>query len=368
MKILHITTHLNRGGITSYLASLAIGLKKRGHSVTVASSGGDSQELFLKNNIGHLSIPIRTKKEISPSVLFSYFILSKFLKDNPVDIIHAHTRVTQVLAWSLAGRFKIPLVTTCHGFFKPRWHRKKFACWGNKVIAISRPVKEHLIRDLKVSEENISLIHNGVDLAKFREHTLEEINYFKKEIGIPDGSFVVGTAARFSTVKGLEYFIKALPAVLKENKQVIFLLLGYGEEEYRLRQIAKDLQVDNRVIFFRPTKDTYEYLCVLDVFVMPSIQEGLGLSILEAQAQRIPVIASDVGGIPDIIDNSLTGILVEPKDESALSNAIIELIKDNNLYSNIKNNAYDRIVKDFTVEQMVAKTEAVYKELLCRLE
>jgi len=368
MKILHITTHLNKGGITSYLFSLAIELKKRGHNLIISSSGGEVKESFLKNGVEHLDIPICTKSDISPKLLFSYFILSRFLLKNRVDIIHAHTRVTQILAFFLSQRFRIPLVTTCHGFFRPRWHRKIFPCWGDRVIAISSQVKEHLMKDFKAKEEDIRLIHNGVDLDKFKDYTREEINDLRREIGLTKDSFIVGSAGRFSTVKGLEYFIKAAPAVLKNNENVVFLLIGYGKEKSRLRQIAKDLKVENKIVFFKPIRETYEYLGVMDVFVMPSTQEGLGLSLLEAQAQKIPVVASRVGGIPDIIEDGTTGILVEPKDESALSSAILKLMRDRDFYSKLRDNAYDKITKEFTLGQMVVKTEKLYEGLLCHLE
>ncbi len=364
MKILYITTHLNKGGITSYLFSLAVGLKKKGHSITIASSGGDSKKVFLENNIDHLDIPIRTKSEVSPFVLFSYFILSRFISSNSIDIIHAHTRVTQVLAWFLSKKFKIPFVATCHGFFRPRWHRRRFPCWGNKTIAISNQVKEHLASEFRVNRENIYLVHNGIDLSKFKEYKIDEINDLKKEIGLGNKYFVAGTAARFSSVKGLEYFIRSMPEVLRTRKDIVFLLIGYGREELKLRQLAKVLKVEDRVKFFNPTRRTQEYLCVMDIFVMPSIQEGLGISILEAQAQKIPVIASNVGGIPDIIEDRITGILVEPKDESAISKAILELLEDRNLYSIIKNGAYNKIVKEFSLEKMIVDTEKVYKEEL----
>lgn len=366
MRILHITTHLNKGGITSYLSSLAAGLEKRGHRVIVSASNGEAKQLLLENNIEYLHIPIRTKKEISPSVLFSYFILKKFLLNNPVDIIHAHTRVTQVLASFLAKRFSMPLVTTCHGFFKPRWHRRRFPCWGDKVIAISNQVKEHLISDFGVSQRNICLIHHGVDLNKFGDCKREDIDRLKGEMGIPKDFFVIANSGRLSAVKGLEYFVKAIPAILKDNEKIIFLLIGYGDQEQKLRQTAKDLNVEDRIIFFRPIKDIYEYLSVIDIFVMPSIQEGLGFSILEAQAQKIPVIASNVGGIPDIIEDKVTGILIQPKDESALSRAILELIRDKPLYENIKKNAYNKILKEFTLDEMISETEKVYKGLLSR--
>jgi glycosyltransferase involved in cell wall biosynthesis len=364
MKILHITTHLNRGGITSYISSLAVGMQKKGHTVIVASSSGEHKEFLLNNNIQHVDIPLLTKSEVSPLVLISYFVLKKFIANNPIDIIHAHTRVSQVLAWFLSKKFKIPFVTTCHGFFKPRWHRRRFPCWGDKTIAISREVKRHLIFEFKVDEKSIKLVHNGIDLKKFRNYSSEEIDDIKKEIGIRRDCFVVGVAARFSIVKGLEYLIKAIPEIIRKEQKALFLLIGYGKEESKLKQLAKDLKVEDKVFFFNPTKETFEYLCVMNIFVMPSIQEGLGISILEAQAQRVPVVASDVGGIPDIIQDKVTGILTRPKDELSISKAILELMHDKSLSDSIKNRAYEKIIKEFSLEQMMIGTENVYKELL----
>jgi len=364
MKILHITTHLNKGGITSYLFSLATGLKAKGHAVIIASSGGQSQEEFVKSGIKCIFIPIYTKKEISPSVLFSYLALRRFLSEEKIDVIHAHTRVTQVLAVSLSRKFRIPLVTTCHGFFKSRWHRRVFPCWGDKTIAISSQVKNHLINDFKVKREDVYLIHNGINPDKFKRHSLEEIEELKKEASLPKNCIIVGSVARFSTVKGLEYFIKALPLVAREYNNAMFLLVGYGAEETSLKQIAKDLKIEDKIVFFNPIKDSYKYLPVMDIFVMPSIQEGLGLSILEAQAQGIPVIASRVGGIPDIIEDNVTGILVESKNSGEIAAAILKLIKDKNLAAAIKDHAYERTVSDFSLEKMVEKTESVYKEIV----
>ncbi|MFC1708798.1 glycosyltransferase family 4 protein [Candidatus Omnitrophota bacterium] len=360
MRILYITTHLNRGGITSYLTSLAISLKHNGHDVVVASSGGDNQRTFSHNNIEYIKIPIRTKQEISIPVLLSYFTLKRFLLKNHIDVIHAHTRVTQVLAALLARKFNIPFIATCHGFFKPRWHRRTFPCWGDKTIAISSQVKEHLMREFKVEEKNIFLVHNGIDLDKLEDCRPEEAGNLKDEVGINRESLVVGTTARFSTVKGLEFLIKSLPEVLKVRDNVVLLLVGQGREEPELRKLAKGLGIENKVVFFKPTKVTSKYVCAMDIFVMPSIQEGLGISILEAQAQKVPVVASKVGGIPDIIEDRVTGILVEPKNESAIAKAILELSQNKELYSLIKENAHAQLVNKFSLKQMVTKTEKAY--------
>lgn len=364
MNILHITTHLDKGGIVSYVSSLAIAFQKRGHTVAVASCGGHNEALLTQQGIGVVSIPIRTKSQISPRLLFSYFRLKKYLKENPVDIIHAHTRVTQVLAAFLSKKNSIPFVTTCHGFFKPRWHRKLFPCWGDGVIAISSPVQQHLIADFGVDEKNISLIHSGVDIERLKAVASEEKAALKKEIGIGQYRYIVGSAGRFSTVKGLEYLIRAIPHVIKEEQSIRFLFVGYGKDESRLREIARRLSLENIVFFYRPKRDIACYLDAMDIFVAPSLQEGLGLSILEAQAKQIPVIASDVGGIPDIIDHRVTGLLVKPKDPSALAAAIVRLLREAQLREYLRQNAFHRVSQEFSLGQMVDKTEQLYQTLV----
>jgi len=368
MRILHITTHLDKGGIASYIYSLAMALKKEGHSVEVASSGGQLRDSFIEHGIRCVDIPIRTKKEISPSVALSYFALKKYLKNNRVDVMHAHTRVTQVLGCFLSRRLQIPLVTTCHGFFKPRWHRRVFPCWGEKVIAISSQVKNHLIHDFKVSPSRIYLVHNGIDLKKTREYSGEQIDNIKKEIGIPEGCIVVGTVGRFSSVKGFEYLIEAAREVLKNNPNMVFVIMGQGKEEENLKKLAKDSHLEGKVIFFKPIRDSFEYLPVLDIFVMPSIQEGLGISILEAQSQNIPVIASNVGGISDIISDNVTGLLIPPRDPSEIAKAIIRLSKDKDLCQTMRVNAFNQLKKEFSLEKMVERTKEVYEDAVWHLE
>ena len=118
MKILLVTTHLNYGGISSYCFSLAKSLVSKGHKVFIASSPGDLLVCFELYNIEYIDIPIMTKSEVSPRVLMSAIKLAKFIKDEEIDIIHAHTRVTQITAHYLSSFTKVPFVTTCHGFFK----------------------------------------------------------------------------------------------------------------------------------------------------------------------------------------------------------------------------------------------------------
>ena len=169
LNIILMSTHLNIGGIAVYVVSLAKALAKKGHKVTVISSGGDMEMELAKAGIRHRLVDIRTKSELSPKLWFAFSKIAAILKEEKPDIIHAQTRVTQVLGYLVARRFRIPCVTTCHGFFKRRISRRVFDGWGNSVIAISEAVRNHLVSDFGVSRSRIELIHNGVDVKRFRK-------------------------------------------------------------------------------------------------------------------------------------------------------------------------------------------------------
>jgi len=364
MNILHITTHLNHGGIVRYLCSLAVALKEKGHTVSVASSGGDNEAFLRSRGIAHLSLPIRTKNQVDPRLIACNYIVQDYIRKNRIELMHAHTRVTQVLATYVSKRMHVPLVTTCHGFFRPRLHRRLFPCWGNRVIAISQAVKDHLKKDFKVSEDAICLIHSGVETSQLAPLSAEEKAALKEAVGLPKDCYVIGNTGRFSSVKGLEYLLRAIPQVLVRRRDVIFLLVGYGKEEVRLRGITEETGIKNKIVFHKPERTIGDYLDIMDIFVAPSIQEGLGLSILEAQTKHVPVIASNVGGIPDIIEHRTSGLLVAPKDPQALAEAIVRLLNEKALREYIVQNASRRVAEHFSFSRMVDETERLYKETI----
>ena len=168
MRVLLLTTHFNTGGITSYVLSLSDALVRQGHQVIVVSSGGNAVDRLEAACIKHIRLNIKVKSELHPKVFWALPKLKEILVAEKIDLIHAQTRVTQVIGTLLSSMTGVPLITTCHGFFRPRFWRRYFGCWGRKVIAISKPVAQHLQHDLKVDPENIILIRNGIDLALFR--------------------------------------------------------------------------------------------------------------------------------------------------------------------------------------------------------
>lgn len=364
MKILLITTHLNFGGISSYALSLARKLKEKNHDVWVASSGGALTETLKKYAVPHLRINIRTKSELSPKVFLTALRLLIFIKENKIEIIHAQTRVTQVTASFLSKLARIPYVTTCHGFFKPKISRKICKCWGDKVIAISEPVRAHLVNDLKVPKNKIELIYNGIELKDFSHtYTKQEIVDFKNEFKIKDGP-VVGIIARLSLIKGHKYLLTAAKEILKTNKDAQFIIIGDGPEKKNLLELSRSLKIENNIYFIPSTLETKKPLSVMDIFVMPSLQEGLGISILEAMACGLPVVASNVGGIYSLIKDGKNGFLVPPKDPESLKEAILKLLNNKKMAESFGVFSQEIARDNFSLDKLISKVEEVYKKTI----
>jgi len=363
MNILYITNHLNIGGITSYVLTLGTGLRNRGHNIYVASSGGVMFSKFIEEGMIFIPIPIKTKKEISPKIIMSEFTLSAAIQRFNIDLIHSHSRTTQVLAQLLARKTGLPHVYTCHGFFKRRILRRLFPCWGDKIIAISQQVKEHLVQDFKVDEKKIVVIHNGIDVNKFLFQPAGLALEARKKLGLKGGP-VVGIVARLSEVKGHKYLIQAMKDVLREIPDAQLLICGDGKEKEGLVKLVNHLGIDRSVNFSGQARGTKEILSAMDVFVMPSLKEGLGLALMEAMAAGLPVIGSDIGGIKTLIHDGTNGLLVRPAGVEELSRAIITLLKDHDKANLFGKKAQDFIRENFSREKMAEETERVYQECL----
>lgn len=361
-SVLHLTTHLNRGGISRYIVSLAKALSEKGQKVFVASSGGDMEAELISGSIPHFKVDIKTKSEISPKLFAARHKLIKFIADNKIALIHAHTRVAQVLADSISRRTGIPYVTTCHGFFKPKFFRRLHPCWGRRVIAISRAVKDHLINDFKVEESRIVLVYNGIDLKRFPHlPTPDERAQAKAHLGF-DGKRVIGIITRFSRSKGVHYLIEAMPYILKKCDNALLFIVGDGEEGGSLKSLAQKMGLNNRVVFSEGSSDTFKLLSAMDVFAFPTMVEGLGLSAIEALACGVPVAASNVGGVPEVVDDKKTGFLFAPGDIRGLADAVLKVLA-NGLGDAVSQKARASVEDRFNIDKMADEILDVYKKV-----
>lgn len=361
MRILILSTHFNTGGITSYVLSIAKGLVQKGHVVYVATSGGDRVSDLEKLGARHITVDIKTKSELSYKIYANISEIIKIVKKEKIDCLHAQTRVTQVLASLVSFFTNVPYVTTCHGFFKTRLSRKVFPCWGKAVIAISEQVCDHLVNDFGCPENRVFVVLHGLEEKK--EIWSEKQKQDRRKILHLKSGVVIGMVARLSDVKGQDILIKAMAKVVERFKDVNLVLVGEGKFKDTLIALVKELSLSANVFFLPIINDQENILPLFDIFVMPSRQEGLGLSVMEAQAHGLPVIASDVGGLPTLVHDGKTGILFPKEDTDKLAKAIIRLIENPAKRNELGKAGQEFIRSNFSFEQMIDKTIDVYKSV-----
>lgn len=365
-KVLHLTTHLNSGGITIYILRLVDFLRSAGFETLIFSCGGEYASFFQDKKVKLLICDIRTKSEIHPKLIPALTRLIKFTREEKIDVLHAHTRITQVLAY-WAGKFTgVPVVTTCHGFYKIRLGRRLLPAWGERAIAISEPVGKHLAEDFHVPAERIRVVNNAVDIKlldeQYRRHSNEAV---KKDFGFAKEDRVIGIVARLVNDKGHEYLLRAAAELYRDFPDIRVLIVGDGRERPILEDLAKALGIKDRVVFTGNITDVSMALAAMDIFAFPATwREGFGLSIVEAMTCGKPVIVTNIWALNSLIQNEVTGFLVEPKSVSALADAIRKLLEDPALRRLIGENAREAVERLFTIERMAAEIAGVYKETL----
>ncbi len=351
---------MNAGGITSYTISLATALKERGCEVFLASGGGTFEKGLA---LSHVNIGIHTKNEIGLKTFLGAFKLKKFIQEKGIDLIHAQTRVAAVTSFLATRGSRIPIVTTAHGFYRPHLGRRLFPCWGDNTIAISSHVLAHLKKDFHLPSSKIHLIYNGTDLSRY-EKPLSETR--KKELlqqwNLNFNTPLIGIIARLSPVKGHHYLLPAIAELKKEFPRLQCLVVGDGPSQQEFLEEKKKLGLNGTLRWLPWLNDPVEALGLLNIFVLPSLQEGLSLSILEAQAMGIPVVASDVGGISEVVVHEKTGLLVPPKDSIALKNALQTLLLNPSLAQEMGQAGKKRIQFHFSLSKMADQVVEVYQK------
>ena len=371
MNILHITSHLNVGGVTRYILSLSQALIQRGHQVTIASDAGALESEASASGATLWHVPLRTSAEMSPKVWQSTRQLAQRLHREPVDVIHAHTRVAQVVADRLSHRLKIPYVTTWHGFFRPNLGRRLWPCTGALTMAISEPVRQHLIHDFHVPAERIRLIPHGIDPAPFESPVdPREAQQLREQVGLPANEPVVGTVARLVASKGVDQLIQALPHIRTAVPTARLLIVGDGEERARLEQLANALSVRDAVHFAGALPATEAALSLMSVFVfLPADKEGFGLSLLEAMAAARPIVAVRRGGGSTwALEQAQIGQLIEPGQPPALAKAILDVLQHGEAACRAAGQARALVRERYSIDRMVQQVEAVYREALVQTQ
>lgn len=365
MNILHLTTHVNLGGITSYIGTLSKAMSKAGHRSSVVSSGGSATANLTRSGVLCYEYPIRTKSELNPKLYWALPQIARLVKEENYDILHAHSRVTQVLAFFISKLTGVPALSTAHGFYTPRIGRRLFPAWGERVIAISSLVSEDLVNAHRVLPEKIKMVHNAVDLDVFlRRLAQQDRALLRNRYGIPAGACVVGTLSRLVRDKGHEFLVEAVKKLLPEFPSLYLLVVGDGRERERLEALMKE-KLGARAKHVPGVQDTTAVLSLMDIFAHPATyREGFGLSIAEAMIARVPVIATDIPAINTLLQDGVNGRVVKPKDADALASAIRDLVKDPVKARSLSQKGHETALAICDPKRMASEIEEVYKEVI----
>lgn len=368
MKVLHITTHLNVGGITSYLSYLCTSLKELGVTPSIASAPGEMEAHFKKNQILLYSIPIHTKNILNPKLLISWLKLKKWYQRESWNLIHAHTRVSQCLAHILSGSIHIPYVTTFHGHYTHHVGRKIFPCLGNKTISVSTSVTDDLKKHYsKFSEKMITISHGlNIDYFNAKAITEEQKKEMRQKIGLRDLP-TLGIISRLSVEKGHLKLLEIAKQLINQEKQrVQLLIVGEGKQKEEILKKIVQYNLTNSVFILPTQKDPRLALSLIDIYVTyHEGPEGFGLSTLEAMAMRKPVvIAYSQGGMIDFIEDEKDGFIMPSGSPKLMIEKILALLKSPDMRSTMGQHGCEKIKNNFSARRMAEQTLKVYEKVL----
>lgn len=365
MKKLHlmqITQDLGIGGLEQVVVNICKTIDRKQFNVSVLCLRNTG---FFAPEVEKLGIKVfLLKQRQNGTDYLSFLKVAKIFKEEKIEIIHTHNTqpfIDGTLGALLSGVKTI--IHTDHARNFPDKKRYMLAEWlmsnfAYKIIGVSEHTSQNLIKYVRIPPQKIMTIPNGIDGTRYNI-VIDKVKK-KKELGIKNNGPIIGLGVRLTEQKGITYLLNAMPEIIKSFPDITLLIAGEGEREDILKKEAKDLGVDKNTLFIGPRYDIPGLLKVFDLYVLPSLWEGLPMVLLEAMAAGCPIVATNVGGNYTAISNGENGSLVEAKNPLALSAEIIRLLKDNKLRESYSKKGLEIFRKQFRAEVMTKQYEKLY--------
>ena len=361
MFSLHIDTARTwRGGQNQVLVTV-LGLRAAGHRTMLVAHANGALRRRAEEGLDFLPLAPRTEMDLAAA-----WRLSRVIKQLRPDIIHAHDPhgvAMAAIALSMSTQPKrAPLVAArrvdfgLKGNALSRWKYDQVDCF----ICSSEAIRKILIAG-GVPAARAVTVHEGIDLAHVAAAPPADLH---QELWLPHGAPIVGNVAALVPHKGQRHLIDAAALVVREVPDARFVIAGEGDLRASLEQQIKHLGLEKHVLLagFRP--DILSLHKAFDIFVMSSVTEGLGTSLLDAMACGRPIVATSAGGIPEVVDDGITGILVAPRDHAAMAAALVRLLKDDGLRARMGAAGLSAAHARFSAERMVTETLSVYERVV----
>jgi len=309
----------------------------------------DSNIVKHKNEIKAKVLSLKMKHIYNPITILK---LINIVKKYKIDIISTHSGKDAWLGAIVGKLTSKPVVRTRHLLTKI--NSPKSYNLSTITVAVSKSVEKYL---KKMGVKNTTTIYTGIDTDLYKPNDLKKL---RKEYNISNETFVIGIVAVLRAAKRHKDLIEAVSQI---DKNIKLIIIGDGPQKDNLEKLIKEKKLEDKVIMTGPRDDVPMILSDFDLFVLPSKEEALGTSILEASSAGVPVVGSRVGGIPECVDETKNGLLFNPMDWKDLKKKILIMIEDKEKYNFYKQNARKFIVENFSVNRMVEMTEKLYKNI-----
>jgi glycosyltransferase involved in cell wall biosynthesis len=363
-RVLYLITELDIGGAEQVLLSFLKNMDRYKYEPAVCcfSAGALAPEI---QSLGIRLIDLKAENKFD---LLALFRLWRILNEERFDIVHTHLFHANIAGRVLARLARVAVVVSTHHYafsYNGAWGAwlDRLTCrLADRIIAVSRAARNFFLLHVDGKQERVELIYNGVDLDAFGS-SLKADKSLRESLCL-NNDFIVGCIGRFAEVKGQSYLLEAARALIEKGIPLKVLLVGSGPWEGRLKKICQELNIVSQVIFLGSRRDVPAVLESIDLYVQPSLQEGLSIILLEALAMRRPVIATAVGGNSEVIVNGESGLLIPARDRQALAAAVADLLSDKEKANRLAQGARLRIEENFDIRDTVRKTEALYSRLI----
>ena len=371
IKVCHVAVADLWAGAEVHLVTLLLSLSRMQDldvSAVLFTEGRAAQEL---RNAGIEVMVISEQKHGLIEILWK---LAKHFRKHEFMIVHAHKPKDNLLSGVACRLTGVPyLVRTLHGSWEPfqGFEHLKIKIYeyldriANKhlvstIVAVTSKIQALLTHGYP--REKVVCIHNGIDAESLQLR--RDKRNIRKDLNIGQEAVILGTVGRLTPVKGHVYLLKAMQTLVSKNKDVRLVIVGDGPLRNQLENLAVELQIEKNVLFVGHQNDACDFIDAMDVFVLPSLHEGIPMVLLEALALSRPVVASRTGGIPEVIEDGVSGLLVEAGNPMALAEALAVLTKDVARAEQLGKNGRVRVEQRFTSNVMAAKTADLYRRLV----
>ncbi|WP_437738474.1 glycosyltransferase [Sorangium sp. So ce1335] len=372
-----VVNNLEVGGLEKVVLSLLDRLGDHGFDLSLICLDGEGR-LFPEVKLPRSRCLVITKdlRPVLPGLKSdpeALLWIRRFFHQRGVDIVHVHNRAPLIFA-GMASRLlrnRPVVVYSEHNQINRAkgFDRRKFGYYAylaDEMIAVSHDLRRILVDDVNVRAP-VRVIHNGIDGTRFtRALHSGARGRIRAELGIGEQDFVFGCAVVHIEQKGLRYLIEAAPEVLRRAPEARFVVAGDGPLRGELQQRAQAAGLGDRMIFPGYRSDVPELISAFDAYVLPSLWEGLPLALLEALALGKPIVASRVGGVPEIVEHGVDGFLVPPKDPGALGEHLARAARDAELRERARTRSPVKFAEQFSVEAMVDAHVRLFDELIAR--